>query len=488
MKLALSKRRSVWRIRALRLGVPLSPDQDPVASDARLGRSAILLFIISAALVFTAGAYTQIRVDAGFGLAFTEIVLIGLPAYLFLWQAPVLVNSCTFSRPRARRFLRLALVAACASVGATALGTIVRRALGLSAESLAIDLTITPLSIVTLMFSLVVLAPLCEELLFRVAIQGAFARTLSPATAVVGASALFAVYHGALERVPEVLVLGLMLGTLYRRTGNYWQCVFVHVVLNTLGPPLFVTQSALPTAVLIGLSAILVPLAMVALPRASDAHAPRVSSDKAGSAIAPGQRGVLVAITLLVIGGLGIEAALHATGALARLEHAQFPPPGWCRQEWRLQAAGPFRVTERLTLAPGQSPPEHIASIAEGAALLSAVVDSAPRAASRRANEAGWSLESGPPDGARRLVLVWSVPVESLQADSGIYWVRTRTVVPVSGLRVDLVLEPGCGYDDAREPARRDDPVLRMNTGSDECFKTLPRVGFQLRPSAGRGT
>jgi len=336
---------------------------------------------------------------------------------------------------------------------------------------------------VVLLFSLIVLAPLCEELLFRVAIQGSLSRALSPATTVFASSALFAVFHGAIERVPEVLILGLILGMVYRSTRSYWQGVFVHFILNIVGPPLFVAQSLLPTAVLIMAAVVMIPLAFVALPRAVDQ---RMDSVGDGASVGPRRqmpRGILLTITLLVMGALGIETALHVTGALNRLDGAQFPAPGWCHQEWRLQPNGVFRVTERLTLAPGQSPPARIASIADGAELLSAVVDSSPIMPDRDGE--GWVLASGATAGVRRLSLVWKVPIESLQLESGVYWVQTRSAVPISGLRVDLSLDPGCGYEDARDPARQRDPVLRMNTGSADCFKSFPRIGFTIRRAPG---
>jgi membrane protease YdiL (CAAX protease family) len=479
MGLPSSWRSSTRRLGILRPRLPAGVAQDHGLLDRNIARSAIWLFVISATLVFTLGAYAQLRLDPGWGLAFTEIVLIGLPAYLFLRRTPALIDRITFKRPRALRLLRLAFVAVCASVGTAALGTTVRRGLGLSAESLAPDLTIGPFSIVVLLFSLIVLAPLCEELLFRVAIQGSLSLALSPATTVFAASALFAVFHGAIERVPEVMILGLILSTLYRSTRSYWQGVFVHFILNTVGPPLFVAQSLLPTAILIMAAVVMIPLAVVALPRAAAQRMDSVGDGASGGPKRQMPRGILLAIALLVMGALGIETSLHVTRAFNRSDAAQFPAPGWCHQEWRLQSQGRFRVTERLTLAPGQSPPACIASIADGAQLVSAVVDSLPITPDRDGE--GWVLASGATAGVRRFSLEWRVPIESLQLESGVYWIQTRSAVPISGLRVDLSLDPGCGYEDARDPARQRDPVLQMNTGAADYFTSFPRIGFTIR-------
>jgi hypothetical protein len=332
------------------------------------------------------------------------------------------------------------------------------------------------------MFSLCVLAPLCEELLFRVVIQGALSRAVPMGFAVLGTGALFAVYHGSLERVPEVLVLGLFLGVLYRRTGSYWQCVLLHFVLNTVGPPLFVIASQVSTPILIGVIPVAILIGIAALPRAANSGAAGDAAPASAIPRARSSRGIAVAILALVLASLGIETTLYATGALNRFDTSAFPSPGWCVQEWRLGSKGMFTVTERLTLRASEVPPSAIAPVATGAELVSAVVDGQPIVSERLSDT--WMLQPGESENARRCVLVWTVPIASLKEEFGAYWVESRTPVAVCGFRVELVLEPGCGFEDAREPARRKEPVLFMNTGSEQCFSSLPRVGFQVQPAA----
>ncbi|MDX6534976.1 MAG: protease family protein [Gaiellales bacterium] len=84
---------------------------------------------------------------------------------------------------------------------------------------------------VTLALALVILGlltPLCEELLFRGLIFAALGRF-----AVLGSAVLFALAHGIPELIPPVLVAGLVLGELRRRTGSLWPGVVAHAVVNT---------------------------------------------------------------------------------------------------------------------------------------------------------------------------------------------------------------------------------------------------------------
>ncbi len=46
--------------------------------------SALGLFLLSGLLVFTIGAFVQIRVDLAWGLIITELLLIALPAVVFI--------------------------------------------------------------------------------------------------------------------------------------------------------------------------------------------------------------------------------------------------------------------------------------------------------------------------------------------------------------------------------------------------------------------
>ncbi|MCA9040018.1 MAG: CPBP family intramembrane metalloprotease [Planctomycetaceae bacterium] len=79
-------------------------------------------------------------------------------------------------------------------------------------------------------FSVIILAPLTEELLFRVCLQGAW-QERNPSLAIVMTALLFAFIHGLPDAYP-LIPLALILGTLYYYKKSYLACVVLHMVFN----------------------------------------------------------------------------------------------------------------------------------------------------------------------------------------------------------------------------------------------------------------
>ena len=86
-----------------------------------------------------------------------------------------------------------------------------------------------PLGIV----SIVILAPLVEELLFRGSIQGHLLRKWkNPAWAILFSSLIFGAVHGNPVQIPFAFVLGTALGWMYYRTGSLLPSILMHFVNN----------------------------------------------------------------------------------------------------------------------------------------------------------------------------------------------------------------------------------------------------------------
>lgn len=83
------------------------------------------------------------------------------------------------------------------------------------------------------LLSIVVLAPVVEELLFRGAMQGyLMCRLKNPAWGIVIASLIFGAIHGNPAQIPFAFVTGLALGWVYYRTGSLWPGILMHFVNN----------------------------------------------------------------------------------------------------------------------------------------------------------------------------------------------------------------------------------------------------------------
>ncbi len=83
--------------------------------------------------------------------------------------------------------------------------------------------------------SIVLVAPLAEELLFRGALERHLLKQGYGSTgAIVASSAFFAVVHGNPAQMPFAFLLGMLLAWLYYRTGSIIPGVMCHVINNGL--------------------------------------------------------------------------------------------------------------------------------------------------------------------------------------------------------------------------------------------------------------
>lgn len=80
-----------------------------------------------------------------------------------------------------------------------------------------------------------ILAPVCEELLFRGIIQGELRRAIPEWLAVVFQAALFAAFHIQPVQVLYVLLPALALGAAYAVTRSLWVPILMHITFNLLG-------------------------------------------------------------------------------------------------------------------------------------------------------------------------------------------------------------------------------------------------------------
>ena len=98
--------------------------------------------------------------------------------------------------------------------------------------------------------SAAILAPLAEELMYRVALQTELERYLSGGTALVVTAGLFAGVHslgGRPDALP-LLPLALILGYVYRQTRSYPAVVVLHALFNALNLAMTFLMKAPPPA------------------------------------------------------------------------------------------------------------------------------------------------------------------------------------------------------------------------------------------------
>jgi membrane protease YdiL (CAAX protease family) len=104
-------------------------------------------------------------------------------------------------------------------------------------RSNAVDLlgrSYDPLFIALIVPTICVLAPACEELLFRGALYGWLRSRLPPLLAAPLSAAVFAGAHLLLPLFPELFVFGLAAAWIYQRTGSTLNSFAMHASQNTL--------------------------------------------------------------------------------------------------------------------------------------------------------------------------------------------------------------------------------------------------------------
>ncbi len=88
--------------------------------------------------------------------------------------------------------------------------------------------------LVVALFAVALLPAICEEVLFRGAVQRALSTRLFPVAAVVVTAVLFAGYHMSLVQLLPVFLLGLALGTLAHRSDSVVPAITAHFLNNTM--------------------------------------------------------------------------------------------------------------------------------------------------------------------------------------------------------------------------------------------------------------
>lgn len=193
------------------------------------------------ALVATVGMATQ-RWNLFVGAVLTEVVLILGPVLLAArWQGGLaqLFSFGTLRRGDVLPLIGFSVGVFVASVMAAALSVLLIRACGIQlppANPLGHLLgNRSGMEIAAALFIAVVLAPLCEEALFRGLLQPALERVF-PRWAAIGITAVaFGVFHLSPTRFVPTAVMAIGAGAVRAKYQSVWAGVVVHATINALG-------------------------------------------------------------------------------------------------------------------------------------------------------------------------------------------------------------------------------------------------------------
>ena len=466
---------------------------------------AITAFAGGVTLTWTLGAVLQLRHQI-VGLALTELLCFALPAAVALclgrarhpWRAgndglgTALPAGAGFAEspfrpPPLKAAVLSALLGTLMVVVAVSKGLAVRRALGAPLP--------VPPGPGLLWLALAVVAPLCEELLFRPVLQRGLASVWRPGTAVLATALLFGLTHGSIVQFPETLVLGLFGGVVFLKTRSYWASVLFHATANSFAPvlwglvprwgPLFHPVTAM------FLTAVALFVAwQFELPRTERVwgmmkHVRWALFGTGTDVVRTGRAPTVAALVywagvLLMVGVIwGVRVAESAT---LRLAQAMIQ----VKQEdvWRLEANGVITARSRVYYArwPGRRESVSYALPYTEARVLKAEI--AGRPAGVRIIGAGTFELVWPdrlPEAPRIVEAAWTMPLEALEDVARGYTARLQALVPVTGYALTLQLAPGSGYEFERAPERRETELFSMLDTGPAPRKSFGTCGVGLR-------
>jgi membrane protease YdiL (CAAX protease family) len=212
-------------------------------SQAALARPAALLLLGVTLAFFSLGLLVQI-IDLPTGLALTQVTIFLVPALLFARTASP--RPATFLLLDGRvgvGALLLVLLAAAANylVAAAGMG-LCTRLLPESwqvADASRVLATETGTRLGVIVFTVVALAPFCEEVLFRGAVEQGLIGRLGPGRAILFTALAFSALHADPIGFLPRLELGLVFGFLAYRTQALLSAVLAHTVNNATAAALF---------------------------------------------------------------------------------------------------------------------------------------------------------------------------------------------------------------------------------------------------------
>ena len=195
--------------------------------------SANLLYLITMLLVVMLGSILQM-INLSLGLIATEILLILLPALIFLWLKKIPLKDGL----RLKRIsLPVAIVTFFLGVCTYLFSVLIELAMANLTGLPSVDLSQSTLPAgvwqsVFYFIGIAICAPICEEVLFRGAIQGAYESEKSAVFSITLPALMFSVFHFRFSGLPGLLPVAFLLGYVAWRSGSIFTSMLLHLGIN----------------------------------------------------------------------------------------------------------------------------------------------------------------------------------------------------------------------------------------------------------------
>ncbi len=112
------------------------------------------------------------------------------------------------------------------------------------------------------LFSIIIMAPLFEEILFRGLIMNEFLKIMRPWAAIVFQAAFFAVAHFSLFQSSFAFVVGIVLGIIYFKTQNIKSTIVAHGIFNLTAFVSEIAQDSLSATIMLVFGVVITAISM----------------------------------------------------------------------------------------------------------------------------------------------------------------------------------------------------------------------------------
>ena len=442
---------------------------------------ALLAYALSVLLIIFVGVRLQ-AYDQSVGLILTEIALIALPAFAVLRIHRREVERTEFSLPNLRQSFWTSVIGGCAVVIAVYKGIAIRKTV-LGVDTDGSDFVGLP------WVGAVLFAPLCEELLFRPVIQSSLSRHWRNRTVVLATAILFGLFHLHLLRFAETFIIGFFSGVVFLKTRNYWCCVLVHFICNSLGPEIWRNAPDLsfllnaPVATGLGCLAIAACFYLgEKCPVTLEGWRQRLrwtlfSEPETTPRARTGSRRVL-----LLTWGLATSLLLlisYSYGVLVHMNQRQFRSNYVVSQvdEWTVTSQNQMRVQSQITITKS---PETYEDLIIVVPVSNALIDGAKTETNNLAvsqtEQQAYRIDLSSiksPTESGTITVLWQFPLDALDRSEKGYHVPMLSLAPSSFFSVNMAIAKESGLQFADDPETQSRLLFRASPDS-------PRLDYGL--------
>ncbi|MEW5960841.1 MAG: type II CAAX endopeptidase family protein, partial [Chloroflexota bacterium] len=220
--------------------------RQPYAWESTLVVFAFLLLLLVLNLVFGAvQAFSPDPLLLSPILIFGELLVLGLTVVWVAFRRLPWQETFYLYRPGWPLLGLSVLVAVTWWPVSTGLGTLMEQLFSQIGPSPEIPPPRSALDALGYFIAIVILAPLCEEPVFRGFIMRGWLR-YGFVAGVVGSGVLFGLQHAQLSGAAPLSLVGIMLGVIAFRAGSLWPGIVIHAIYNGIGLPFLIFPDSMP--------------------------------------------------------------------------------------------------------------------------------------------------------------------------------------------------------------------------------------------------